>query len=262
MTTFDIFQDGEPKTPSSDVRHCQTNWGFCSLVRSLNSFDNLVFSLTKCEFWRWKWCLEATRSPAAPRLWAPAWWSPTMATTSTSRTSSYLSDGSEEVHFITLRTLLPFFRLDAVQGGSLTAWNVKYQTFKCLLTDNFFVDKINDLQILHWTAIRQVGGVGHGSQGWHFRNQFMLLKSFFNFPSFWMLTQRWQTSWQNMWIKTTTNVHRTTFTFTTTDDLGHILLKAGSQHSKPGHPTVHRQDDHKLFEKTSVGGLEHRDMKK
>ena len=82
MTTFDIFQDGESETASSDVRHRQTNWGWCSLVRSLTNFDNLVFSLTKCEFSRWRWCSEASRSPAAPRWWARAWWSPSMATTS------------------------------------------------------------------------------------------------------------------------------------------------------------------------------------
>ena len=45
-------------------------------------------------------------------------------------------------------------------------------------------------------------------------------------------------------------MHRTTFTFTTTDDLGPIRLKAGSQDVKPGHPIAHRQNAQKLFEKT------------
>ena len=44
MTTFDIFQDGESETASSDVWHSQTNRGWCSLVRSLTSSD-LVFCL-------------------------------------------------------------------------------------------------------------------------------------------------------------------------------------------------------------------------
>ena len=83
-----------------------TNWG-----------ENIFKKLADCRLYRWRWCLEATRSQVGRRWWAQAWWSPTTATTSTSPTSSFPRGGCEATLSTTPLTRLLFSPLDGDQGA-------------------------------------------------------------------------------------------------------------------------------------------------